>query len=310
MGDQRKTEQGLGGVPPRTDQAGGTPPVEDPREASRESKTPTEAYQFYDEQGRPQQPSEDRQSYRTVPGGGSNRISGGRPNAAAYVGVRTVPPHETPTDTAHAIKVDRALHVEARSYKTEPSLAKRGSSLPPPHARDSSVRVAGLRSLIAAHRTKLLPLTVVGAMGLLVLAVLAIASLVVSSKQEEPQPSTGGLDITPAPTAEQPESPSEAQQEPSESSDDEQAEAPDPPAEGRAPKQEREPASARDPAPRAAPREAAPPAAPRDAAESADAPPSPTVNEPDASPRPKPAPRKPSPSTSPAQEDDSEPWLQ
>jgi len=82
-------------------------------------------------------PSEREQSnrseFKTAPGGGKNRISGGRAVASAYVSPKTVPPGKGHDHVTAAVKVLETVQEEARSYRTEPSLLRRrASSLPPP----------------------------------------------------------------------------------------------------------------------------------------------------------------------------------
>ncbi len=83
----------------------------------------------------------DRSQFKTAPGGGKNRISGGRVAAAAYVSPVTLPPATGNTPVTSAIKVHQRVKEEVRSYVTEPSLLRRReSSLPPepPGYRDDS----------------------------------------------------------------------------------------------------------------------------------------------------------------------------
>lgn len=79
---------------------------------------------------------EARELYKTAPGGGRNRLSGGREHAAAYVSPATVPPSLGRTTATGAIRVDTTVLNESRSHETEPSLwVRRQSSLPPPWLR-------------------------------------------------------------------------------------------------------------------------------------------------------------------------------
>jgi len=75
--------------------------------------------------------------FDTVPGGGTNRLSGGRSAARAYVRAKTPPPlHTGPHDTV-SVDVDARASVESRAFQTAPSLQRRRisqteiGSLPP-----------------------------------------------------------------------------------------------------------------------------------------------------------------------------------
>lgn len=151
----RGTERGVGNTPPRQISTkpgiAPAPPTSDPPPAPRLEKTPAQPSAAVDEapgqdvreQFREDQtPAEseydvkvesDRSQFRTAPGGGKNRVSGGRAAAAAYVSPSTLPPgHGTGRITA-AVKVHEAVQQDARTFPTEPSLMRRReSSLPPP----------------------------------------------------------------------------------------------------------------------------------------------------------------------------------
>jgi hypothetical protein len=80
---------------------------------------------------------EDRSKFRTAPGGGRNRVSGGRERAAVYVSPTTVAPGHGKDHITSAIKVDEVVANAVRAYETEPSLLKRrASSLPPKMPRE------------------------------------------------------------------------------------------------------------------------------------------------------------------------------
>jgi hypothetical protein len=80
---------------------------------------------------------EAREGYKTVPGGGRNRMSGGREHAAAYVSPGTVPPSRGRSRTTAAIRVDRRVLNESRSHETEPSLrVRRQASFSPTWPKD------------------------------------------------------------------------------------------------------------------------------------------------------------------------------
>jgi hypothetical protein len=96
----------------------------DGRVAAHEDITPREGSEIDD--------SEARSRFRTSPGGGLNRISGGREHAAAYVSPITVKPGTPTTPVTGAVKVMDVVEKAVRAYKTEPSLLRRRlSSLPP-----------------------------------------------------------------------------------------------------------------------------------------------------------------------------------
>ena len=163
-GGKRPTHRGMGdsqapklvtmhGVAPPSDSDRPPPPV-----PSLERKTlefSTEDFNFHhdalpnfseeetpvDHESDVMPPSEDRESlgedrsrFRTAPGGGKNRVSGGRAAAAAYVSPSTLSPgHGT---DPRVVPVEVADHVlrEARSFQTEPSLARKRASHNPPAA--------------------------------------------------------------------------------------------------------------------------------------------------------------------------------
>ena len=72
-----------------------------------------------------------RARFRTAPGGGVNRVSGGREHARAYVSPVTVKPGTPTTPVTGAVKVLDVVEKAVRAYQTEPSLLRRRlSSLP------------------------------------------------------------------------------------------------------------------------------------------------------------------------------------
>lgn len=78
-----------------------------------------------------------RARYRTSPGGGKNRTSGGREHAAAYVGPLTLAPSEGNLGTHPGVRIEEEVLHESRYHLTEPSLlVRRQSSMPPPWPRD------------------------------------------------------------------------------------------------------------------------------------------------------------------------------
>jgi hypothetical protein len=102
------------------------------RVAAHEDFTPREGSDTED--------PEARGRFRTSPGGGLNRISGGREQARAYVSPITVKPGTSTTPVTGAVKVMDIVDKAVRAYKTEPSLLRRRlSSLPsafgPPKTR-------------------------------------------------------------------------------------------------------------------------------------------------------------------------------
>lgn len=157
INDAMGTERGVGNTPPRQISTkpgiAPAPPTSDPplvydpedtpgqpsavvdelppqvlrdREQLREDHTPVESEHAPAGEG-------DRSQFRTAPGGGKNRVSGGRAAAAAYVSPTTVPPGQGTGRITAAVKVHEAVRQDARSFPTEPSLMRRReSSLPPP----------------------------------------------------------------------------------------------------------------------------------------------------------------------------------
>ncbi len=130
----------LPGVPPP---APGSSPAELPTAAEREEIT------------RPEHDvpeSRRRGEYPTVPGGGNNRMSGGRDVASAYVGVRTVTPHLTAVTSGStvSIRIEDKLANESRRHATEPRLPRSVSVAPPPPLRDPEARTKGVAFLVAA----------------------------------------------------------------------------------------------------------------------------------------------------------------
>lgn len=95
------------------------------RIAAHEDITPREGSELDDPDA--------RSRFRTAPGGGLNRVSGGREHARAYVSPVTVKPGTPTTPVTGAVKVLDVVEKAVRAYQTEPSLLKRRlSSLPPP----------------------------------------------------------------------------------------------------------------------------------------------------------------------------------
>lgn len=76
--------------------------------------------------------SENRSQFRTAPGGGKNRLSGGRAVAAAYVSPSTLSPGHGTEPKLGPVEVAEHVLREARSFQTEPSLAKKRASHNPP----------------------------------------------------------------------------------------------------------------------------------------------------------------------------------
>lgn len=93
-------------------------------EAARDELTPAEVGAFTNPGS--------RASFRTAPGGGKNRVSGGRASAAAYVSPSTVAPGQAVRPMTSKVQLHEQVKKEARSFHTEPSLLRRrASSLPP-----------------------------------------------------------------------------------------------------------------------------------------------------------------------------------
>ncbi len=76
----------------------------------------------------------DRSQFRTAPGGGKNRLSGGRAAAAAYVSPSTLSPGHGTDPQVRPVEVAEHVLKEARSFQTEPSLVKKRASQLPPQA--------------------------------------------------------------------------------------------------------------------------------------------------------------------------------
>lgn len=93
----------------------------------------------------------ERARYKTTPGGGRNRTSGGRVAAIAYVSPKTVSPAQGVRQETVPVRVHTSVIKDAHSYKTEPSLLRRrASSLPPPHSSRNAVLFAlGLMGSLA-----------------------------------------------------------------------------------------------------------------------------------------------------------------
>lgn len=74
----------------------------------------------------------DRSQFRTAPGGGKNRVSGGRAAASAYVSPSTLAPGHGAEPKVQSVEVDSRVIREARFHQTEPSLMRRRASHVPP----------------------------------------------------------------------------------------------------------------------------------------------------------------------------------
>ncbi len=114
-----------------TDPVGSEPPIpyddrviDSARIAAHEDVTPREGSDLDDPDA--------RHRFRTAPGGGKNRISGGREHAKAYVSPTTLRPSTPVPPITSAVKVLDVVENAVRAYRTEPSLLRRrASSLPP-----------------------------------------------------------------------------------------------------------------------------------------------------------------------------------
>lgn len=139
------------------------------RIAAHEDVTPSEGTLVEDPDARAR--------FRTAPGGGLNRMSGGREQARAYVSPVTVKPGTPTTPVTGAVKVLDVVEKAVRAYQTEPSLLKRRlSSLPPTQAQP---------------QTRMHLLIGVIAVGLVVGAMLVWAVIRTTAPQpEEPGPAT------------------------------------------------------------------------------------------------------------------------
>lgn len=74
---------------------------------------------------------DDRAQFRTAPGGGRNRLSGGRAIAAAYVSPSTLAPGHGTEPKLGPVEVAEHVLREARSFQTEPSLVRKRASYNP-----------------------------------------------------------------------------------------------------------------------------------------------------------------------------------
>lgn len=72
-----------------------------------------------------------RAQFRTAPGGGRNRLSGGRAIAAAYVSPSTLAPGHGTEPKLGPVEVAEHVLREARSFQTEPSLVRKRASYNP-----------------------------------------------------------------------------------------------------------------------------------------------------------------------------------
>lgn len=148
--DKLRTNPGLSAPPPldqmQFEHEGGASDDAD-RISSREEYTPREGSKL--KASNEEEDAGDRSRFRTAPGGGRNRVSGGRAQAAAYVSPSTLPPEQGKDHITSAIKVDEVVRNAVRAYETEPSLLRRrASSLPPrpatpPPKRTAAVLVLG-----------------------------------------------------------------------------------------------------------------------------------------------------------------------
>lgn len=138
---EKQTNPGLTAPPPLDDMqyeldgAAGADALacDEGRVALREEMTPREGTDL----NGPDDQSNDRSRFKTAPGGGRNRVSGGRERAAAYVSPTTVSPGHGKDHITSAIKVDEVVANAVRAYETEPSLLRRrASSLPPRMPRE------------------------------------------------------------------------------------------------------------------------------------------------------------------------------
>jgi hypothetical protein len=195
----------------------------------------------------------ERARFQTEPGGGKNRVSGGRLQARAYVSPVTVKPSTGNTPITAAIKVHDIVENAVRAYQTEPSLLRRRqSSLPPrPGSNQERLRVLmGGAAAIILLGAVIFWITLRGAERVTPpFPEAAVPTRIQSSSHPEPKPAGS--------TQEEPEDTGEAAQE------DFKASTPPPPAPAPAPQ---EPAPKKT-APAALPRTApAPVAAPAPAA--------------------------------------------
>lgn len=129
--DKLRTNPGLTAPPPLDQMQFGSDEEEGDRISSREEFTPREGSDLRNLNEDDEETS-DRSRFRTAPGGGRNRVSGGRAQASAYVSPSTLPPEQGRDHITSAIKVDEVVRNAVRAYETEPSLMRRrASSLPP-----------------------------------------------------------------------------------------------------------------------------------------------------------------------------------
>ena len=92
----------------------------------------------------------DRSRFRTAPGGGKNRVSGGRAKAAAYVSPMTLNPGFAKILTTAPIKISEKAIRASQDYQTEPSLLRRRESQPSLTSRDHGpLKAAAMGVLIA-----------------------------------------------------------------------------------------------------------------------------------------------------------------
>jgi hypothetical protein len=90
--------------------------------------------------------SSDKSAFDTVPGGGLNRESGGRPFARAYVSPKTPMPLTPGRYETVSVDVEPTVDQEGRAHRTEPSL-RRASTVPPPPPHESIAPASNRRLL-------------------------------------------------------------------------------------------------------------------------------------------------------------------
>jgi len=119
----------------------------------------------------------DRSQFRTAPGGGKNRVSGGRAAASAYVSPSTLAPGHGAEPKVQSVEVDSRVIREARFHQTEPSLVRRRASQVPPEPTELPMKKASW----------LLPVLIVLGVSA-ALAAVAIVALLPSSHPPGPSP--------------------------------------------------------------------------------------------------------------------------
>ncbi len=73
------------------------------------------------------QKEQNRERYRTEPGGGKNRASGGRSAASAYVSPSTLPGEFTESEHLIPFQIDKVVRRQVSHIGTQPSLARTSS---------------------------------------------------------------------------------------------------------------------------------------------------------------------------------------